>query len=71
MSSQVTRSQVKEKGDRVSLTARWFILNILVKHIKFICSMDSISGRGMVPTLSMNIYDSEDMSVVLYKKQML
>ena len=28
MTSQVTRSQVKENGEGVSLTARWFILNI-------------------------------------------
>ena len=63
MSSQVTRSQVKENVDGVSLTPRWFILNIKVKPTKFICSADSISRRGMVPTRSMNIYDSEHCNV--------
>ena len=63
MSSQVTRSQVKENGDGVSLTPRWFILNSKVKPTKFICSADSISRRDMVPNLSMNIYDSEHCNV--------
>ena len=39
MSSQVTRSQVKENGDGDSLTAPWFILNILVKRTKLWTSM--------------------------------
>ena len=64
MSSQNTRSQVKANGNGASLTARWFILNIYVKHTKFICSVDFISRRGMVPILSMNIYDSERCNVI-------
>ena len=65
MSSQINRTQVKKKNvDGVSLTARWFILNNEVKHAKFVYRVDSISRRGMVPTLSMNIYDSESCNVI-------
>ena len=47
-----------------SLTALWFILNMKIKHTKFICSVDSITMTGMVPTHSMTIYDSERYNVI-------
>ena len=52
MSSHNTRSQAKETSVEVALTARRFILNIFVIQTKFICIVDSISMRDMVPTLS-------------------
>ena len=52
MYSQITCLQAKETNAGVALTARRLILNIYMKQIKFICIVDSISRRDMVPTLS-------------------
>ena len=52
MSSKITRTQAKETNAGVALTTRRFILNIQVIQTKFICSVDAISMRDMVSTLS-------------------
>ena len=50
MSSQIS-SEVEETGAGVALNACRFILNIQFKQTIFICIVDSISRRDMVPTL--------------------
>ena len=52
MSSQITRSRAKETNVGVALTTRRFILNISVMQTNFICFVDSISLRDMLPILS-------------------
>ena len=51
MSSQITRSQAIETNAAAALTTRRFILNNYVIQTTFICILDSISMRDMVPTL--------------------
>ena len=51
-SSQIIRYQAKETNAGVALTTRRFVLNIYVVQTKFICTVDPISVREMVPTIS-------------------
>ena len=59
MPSLTTRTQVKETDDSAALTVPVFILNISVKRTKFICDRGFSSGRDLVATLPINIYDSD------------
>ena len=64
ISSRIIHFQVTQINNRVAFTVFMFILNILVKQIKFQCNGGSISRRNLTITLSIDISNSGQCKVI-------
>ena len=64
VSSRIIRFQVEQTNNIVALAVFIFILNISVEQTKFQYNGGSISNRNLTITLSIDIYDSGQCTVI-------